>query len=84
MNFKQLESFIRVAEQGSFSRAALLLDIAQPALSRQVRALEVALRETLLERNGRGVTLTWARSTPTSARQSVRSRKFRSARDRPL
>lgn len=84
MNFKQLENFIRVAEQGSFSRAALLLDIAQPALSRQVRALEVALRETLLERNGRGVKLTWARSTPTSARQSVRSRKCRSARDRPL
>ena len=44
INLKQLETFIRVAEQGSFSRAALLLDISQPALSRQVRALEVALR----------------------------------------
>jgi LysR family transcriptional regulator, nitrogen assimilation regulatory protein len=32
--------------------------VAQPALSRQVRALEVELRQTLLERNGRGVTLT--------------------------
>lgn len=53
MDLKQLETFSRVAEQGSFSRAALLLDIAQPALSRQVRALEVELRETLLERNGR-------------------------------
>jgi len=58
MNFKQLEYFVHVAELGSFSKAALVLDIAQPALSRQVRALEVGLRETLLLRNGRGVVLT--------------------------
>jgi LysR family nitrogen assimilation transcriptional regulator len=58
MNFKQLEYFVHVAELGSFSKAALVLDIAQPALSRQVRALEVDLRETLLLRNGRGVVLT--------------------------
>ncbi|MDN3921437.1 LysR family transcriptional regulator [Roseateles violae] len=60
MNLKQLEYFIRVAEHGSFSKAALLLDIAQPALSRQVRALETELREALFLRNGRGVTLTEA------------------------
>ncbi|HEX6722072.1 MAG TPA: LysR substrate-binding domain-containing protein, partial [Burkholderiaceae bacterium] len=58
MNLKHLESFVRVAELGSFSKAARVLDIAQPALSRQVRALETDLRETLLLRNGRGVTLT--------------------------
>ncbi len=60
MNLKQIEYFTRVAEHGSFSKAALILEIAQPALSRQVRALEVELRETLLLRNGRGVTLTEA------------------------
>ena len=60
MNFKQLEYFVHVAELGSFSKAALVLDIAQPALSRQVRSLETALRETLLLRNGRGVVLTEA------------------------
>ncbi len=60
MNFKQLEYFVHVAELGSFSKAALVLDIAQPALSRQVRALETDLRETLLLRNGRGVVLTEA------------------------
>jgi LysR family nitrogen assimilation transcriptional regulator len=60
MNFKQLESFVHVAELGSFSKAALVLDIAQPALSRQVRALETDLRTTLLLRNGRGVVLTEA------------------------
>ena len=58
MNLRQLESFVRVAELGSFSKAARVLDIAQPALSRQVRLLETDLRETLLLRNGRGVTLT--------------------------
>ena len=55
MNLKQLEYFVSVAELGSFSKAAVVLDIAQPALSRQVRALEIDLRETLLLRNGRGV-----------------------------
>lgn len=60
VNLKQLEYFVHVAELGSFSKAALVLDIAQPALSRQVRALETDLRETLLLRNGRGVTLTEA------------------------
>lgn len=58
MNLKQLETFVHVAELGSFSKAALVLGIAQPALSRQVRALEIDLRETLLLRNGRGVQLT--------------------------
>ncbi len=54
VDLKQLESFVRVAELGSFTRAALALGIAQPALSRQVRLLEVELRQTLLTRNGRG------------------------------
>lgn len=54
MDLKQLEYFVRVAEMGSFTRAAQALDIAQPALSRQVRLLEVELRQNLLVRNGRG------------------------------
>ena len=58
MDLKQLTSFVQVAELGSFTRAAAVLRVAQPALSRQVRALEVELRQTLFERNGRGVTLT--------------------------
>jgi len=58
MNLRQLEYFVQVAELGSFSRAARLLGVAQPALSRQVRALETGLRETLLLRTGRGVELT--------------------------
>jgi LysR family nitrogen assimilation transcriptional regulator len=54
MDLKQLEYFVRVAEMGSFTRAAVALDVAQPALSRQVRLLEVELRQSLLVRNGRG------------------------------
>ncbi len=54
MDLRQLEYFVRVAELGSFTRAAQLLQIAQPALSRQVRLLEVELRQNLLIRNGRG------------------------------
>jgi len=60
MDLKQLEYFVRVAELGSFTRAAGVLNVAQPALSRQVRLLEVELRQNLLLRNGRGVTVTEA------------------------
>jgi len=60
MDLKQLEYFVRVAELGSFTRAAQVLGIAQPALSRQVRLLEVELRQNLLARNGRGATPTQA------------------------
>lgn len=60
MDLKQLSYFVRVAELGSFSRASVMLDIAQPALSRQVRLLELELHQHLLVRNGRGVSLTEA------------------------
>lgn len=60
MDLKQLEYYVHVAEMGSFTRAAAYLQVAQPALSRQVRSLEVELRQPLLDRNGRGVTLTEA------------------------
>jgi len=58
MDLKQLEYFVRVAEMGSFTRASAALGVAQPALSRQVRLLEVELRQTLLLRNGRGALIT--------------------------
>lgn len=60
MDLKQIEYFVRVAELGSFTRASIALDVAQPALSRQVRLLEVELRQSLLVRNGRGATPTEA------------------------
>lgn len=60
MDLKQLEYFVSVADLGSFSRAARVLDVAQPAISRQVRALEVELRQALFMRNGRGAVPTEA------------------------
>lgn len=60
MDLKQLEYFVRVAEMGSFTRAANALNVAQPALSRQIRLLEVELRQNLLKRNGRGANPTEA------------------------
>ncbi len=58
MDLKQLRYFVDVAELGSFARASEVLDVAQPTLSRQVRALELELRASLFHRNGRGVLLT--------------------------
>ena len=60
MDLRQIEYFVRVAELGGFTRAASALGIAQPALSRQVRLLEVELRQNLLVRNGRGAVPTEA------------------------
>lgn len=58
MDLRQLDYFVHVADARSFSKAAQLLSVAQPALSRQIRGLEVELRQALFLRNGRGVTLT--------------------------
>lgn len=58
MDITQLRHFVRVAETGSFIKAADGLDVAQPTLSRQIRALEVELRASLFYRHGRGVLLT--------------------------
>lgn len=60
MDLKQLTYFLAVVEHASFSQAARALTITQPALSRQVRLLEVELRQNLLLRNGRGVRCTEA------------------------
>jgi len=53
----------------SSSQAADLLDVPQPTLSRQVRALELEIRAGLLHRHGRGVTL-----TPAGARFLVQAK----------
>lgn len=60
MELKQLRFFVHVAELGSFSRAAVFLSVAQPALSRHIRRLESELGAELFYRNGRGVELTAA------------------------
>lgn len=60
MEISQIRHFVRIAETGSYIKAADLLNIGQSTLSRQVRALEVELRASLFYRHGRGVLLTEA------------------------
>jgi len=43
MDLKRLEYFIQVAEAGSLTKAAVVLGVVQPALSRQIRILEQEL-----------------------------------------
>jgi DNA-binding transcriptional LysR family regulator len=54
LDFAALRSFHAVARTGSFSRAATLLRVQQPAVSKMVRSLEQRLGVTLLVRNKRG------------------------------
>jgi len=58
MEISQLRTILHVAELGSLSKAADRLNIAQPALSRQVRLLEEELGVTLFTRHGRGMVVT--------------------------
>lgn len=58
MDLKRIEYLIQVAEFGSFSKAATVVGIAQPALGRQVQKLEEECGVRLLYRHGRGVSLT--------------------------
>lgn len=55
MELKQLKYLLSVSELGSFSKAAVVLSVAQPVLSRQIRSLEEELGVELLYRNGRGI-----------------------------
>ncbi len=59
---KDLHCFAAVADSGTLSRAAREVHVAQPALSRRIRALERELGVELLTRHAKGVTLTPAGS----------------------
>jgi len=72
VTFKHLRFFIAVADTGNFTRAAAHLNVAQPALSAYIRALETELRVKLFDRTTRRVELTPAgQEFLTSARRLV-------------
>ena len=58
MDNRQLRYFRKVVEEGSFTLASKVLHVAQPALSRQIKRLEIELGVELLERGRGGVRMT--------------------------
>src|SRR6476469_2725108 len=74
MNFRQLECFVAVVDEGSFTRAARRIGIAQPSLSQHIKALEEDLNGRVIDRLPRGVSLTPAgRALLPEARLAVRA-----------
>ena len=63
MELHQLEAFEAVVAHGSFTRAAEVLHVTQPAVTRQVAALERELKTRLFDRLGRRVQMTTAGET---------------------
>lgn len=60
MDTRRLSAFVKIVDTGSLTRAADNLNVAQPALSQQVAALEAQFRQRLLIRSKRGVVPTEA------------------------
>jgi DNA-binding transcriptional LysR family regulator len=60
VDLRQLEIFVKVAEFGSFSKAAATLFLTQPTVSEHIRTLEDELGVRLLDRLGRGAAVTKA------------------------
>ncbi|MGZ3585118.1 MAG: LysR family transcriptional regulator, partial [Ktedonobacterales bacterium] len=58
MELRQLEYFVAVAEEASFTKAAARVHAAQPGVSAQIRQLERELGQDLFDRTGRTVRLT--------------------------
>jgi len=58
VELRQLRYFVAVAEEGNISRAAKRIFLTQPALSRQIKALEVEIGQCLLERQAHSIRLT--------------------------
>lgn len=60
MDLEALKSFYHVAQEKSFSRAARILHVSQPAMSVRIKTLETALGDRLFDRARQGVALTEA------------------------
>jgi DNA-binding transcriptional LysR family regulator len=76
MDLNQLETFLAVLDNGSFSRAAERLNRTQPAVSLAIKRLEVEVGESLFDRTSKGGTLTEAgRSLGSYARRMLNLRE---------
>lgn len=81
VNARQLQSFLRVAQLGSFTEAAEQLHMTQPSLSHQIRQLEHMLRIKLFERTTRRVILTEAGNAFLPAAERILARLEKAVRD---
>ncbi len=77
MDLKQLKALVTVVEVGSVTRAAELLHLVQPAVTRQIRALEHELGVPLFERTHHGM-----RPTPAGSGLADRARRALTELDR--
>ena len=60
VRFRHLQTFLEVSRQKSVARAAQILNVSQPAVTKTLRELEAALGVAVVEREGRGIRVTRA------------------------
>jgi DNA-binding transcriptional LysR family regulator len=75
MELRHLRCFVAVAEEQNVTRAAALLHVSQPPLSRQIRALEDELGVALFDHGAKAVRLTEARAVLQRADEAVQMAK---------
>src|SRR3954467_11445613 len=71
LDLAELRAFCAAIDLGSLGRAARLLRVSQPALSKRMRAIEAVVGTRLVERSPRGITV-----TPAGTRLYVEARKL--------
>ncbi|MFC7342009.1 LysR family transcriptional regulator [Saccharopolyspora griseoalba] len=81
MEVRRLRYLVRLAEHGSFTRAAAALHIAQPALSQQIRLLERELGAQLVDRRSTGIALTQVGEVAVAEARHVLDRLDRAERN---
>lgn len=79
LDWSLVQSFLSVAETGSLSAAARLLDLSQPTLGRKVREMEAALGAELFQRHAKGLALTETGRAMLGAAQAMREAAGRMA-----